>query len=79
MGGLIVIDLIDMRHKRHRNASTRPEGGPYDKARTHVLPPISQLGLLEMTRQRVDERIESSMYMGARTATGAAASSRPST
>ncbi len=64
MGGLIVIDLIDMRHKRHRNAvyQTLKDALKKDKARTHVLP-ISQLGLLEMTRQRVDESIESSMYV----------------
>jgi len=64
MGGLIVIDLIDMRQKRHRNAvyQTLREILKKDKARTHVLP-ISQLGLLEMTRQRVDESIESTMYM----------------
>lgn len=64
MGGLIVIDLIDMRHKRHRNAvyHTLKEVLKKDKARTHILP-ISQLGLLEMTRQRVDESIESTMYM----------------
>ncbi len=64
MGGLIVIDLIDMRHKRQRNAvyQALKEALKKDKARTHVLP-ISHLGLLEMTRQRVDESIESSMYM----------------
>lgn len=64
LGGLIVIDLIDMRHKRHRNAvyHTLREILKKDKARTHILP-ISQLGLLEMTRQRVDESIESTMYM----------------
>jgi len=64
MGGLIVIDLIDMRQKRHRNIvyQTLREILKKDKARTHVLP-ISQLGLLEMTRQRVDESIESTMYM----------------
>jgi ribonuclease G len=64
MGGLIVIDLIDMRHKRHRNAVYHAlrEALKKDKARTHILP-ISQLGLLEMTRQRVDESIESTMYM----------------
>ena len=64
LGGLIVIDLIDMRHKRHRNAvyHTLKEALKKDKARTHILP-ISQLGLLEMTRQRVDESIESTMYM----------------
>jgi len=64
LGGLIVIDLIDMRHKRHRNTvyHTLKEALKKDKARTHILP-ISQLGLLEMTRQRVDESIESTMYM----------------
>ena len=64
MGGLIVIDLIDMRHKRHRNIvyQALKDALKKDKARTHVLP-ISQLGLLEMTRQRVDESIESTMYM----------------
>lgn len=64
MGGLIVIDLIDMRHKRHRNAvyQTLKDALKKDRSRTHILP-ISQLGLLEMTRQRVDESIESSMYI----------------
>jgi ribonuclease G len=64
MGGLIVIDLIDMRHKRHRNVvyQVLKDALKKDKARTHVLP-ISQLGLVEMTRQRVDESIESALYI----------------
>jgi ribonuclease G len=64
IGGLIVIDLIDMRQKRHRNAvyQTLREDLKKDKARTHVLP-ISPLGLLEMTRQRVEESIASTMYL----------------
>lgn len=64
MGGLIVIDLIDMRSKKHRNIvyQAMKDILKKDKARTHVLP-ISQLGLLEMTRQRADESIESSTYM----------------
>ena len=64
LGGLIVIDLIDMRYKRHRNMvyQALKEALKKDKARTHVLP-ISPLGLLEMTRQRVDESIESAMYV----------------
>ena len=33
-----------------------------DKAKTHVLP-ISQLGLMEMTRQRVQESISRAVYM----------------
>ena len=64
IGGLIVIDLIDMRHKRHRNTVyyALKEALKKDKARTNVLP-ISSLGLLEMTRQRVDESLESTMYV----------------
>lgn len=63
IGGLVVIDLIDMRHKKHRNQvyQTLREALRRDKARTNVLP-ISSLGLIEMTRQRVDESIEASMY-----------------
>lgn len=64
IGGLVVIDLIDMRQKRHRNQiyQTLREVLKNDKARTNVLP-ISSLGLLEMTRQRVDESIQSAMYV----------------
>ncbi|MFZ5806780.1 MAG: Rne/Rng family ribonuclease [Verrucomicrobiota bacterium] len=64
IGGLIVIDFIDMKSRRDqqnvfdhfRNCLKR------DKAKTHVLP-ISQLGLLEMTRQRVQESISRAIYM----------------
>jgi ribonuclease G len=64
IGGLIVIDLIDMRHKKHRNLvyQTLKDALKKDKARTNVLP-ISSLGLLEMTRQRVDESLEATMYV----------------
>ncbi len=64
VGGLVVIDLIDMRHKKHRNAiyQALKEALRKDRARTNVLP-ISPLGLIEMTRQRVDESIEATMYM----------------
>ncbi len=63
MGGLIVIDLIDMRNKKHRNQvyNALKAALKQDKARTNVLP-ISALGLLEMTRQRSDESIASTMY-----------------
>lgn len=64
IGGLIVIDLIDMRHKKHRNMVYQAlrDALKLDKARTNVLP-ISSLGLLEMTRQRVDESLEATMYV----------------
>ena len=63
VGGLVVIDFIDMKHKRHQSAVHRAlkEALQTDKARTNVLQ-ISQLGLLEMTRQRVEESIRSSTY-----------------
>ncbi len=63
MGGLIVLDFIDMKHPRDRqNVYQRmKEGLRRDKAKTHVLP-ISQLGLMEMTRQRHSESVHSAVY-----------------
>jgi len=63
IGGLLVIDFIDMKTKRDQNLVYRTlrEALSRDKARTNVLP-ISQLGLLEMTRQRVEESIYTSTY-----------------
>lgn len=64
VGGLVVIDLIDMRLKKHQSAVYRRfrEALKRDRARTNVLP-ISKLGLLEMTRQRVVESVYSFMYV----------------
>ena len=63
IGGLVVIDFIDMKQRKHQNAvyRTLKEALRRDKARTNVLP-LSQLGLLEMTRQRQEESIRSSTY-----------------
>jgi ribonuclease G len=63
MGGLIVLDFIDMKHPRHRQTvyQKMKEGLRRDKAKTHVLP-ISQLGLMEMTRQRHSESVHASVY-----------------
>ncbi len=64
IGGLIVIDFIDMKSKRDQNAVQRKlkECLRRDKARTNVLS-ISQLGLLEMTRQREEESIRDTTYV----------------
>jgi ribonuclease G len=64
IGGLIVLDFIDMRNQRDQKAVLQlfKEHIKRDKARTHVLP-ISQLGLMEMTRQRVQESISRAVYM----------------
>lgn len=63
IGGLIVLDFIDMRHPRDRQAVYRKmlEGLKRDRAKTHILP-ISQLGLMEMTRQRHSESVRASVF-----------------
>jgi ribonuclease G len=63
IGGLVVVDLIDMKSRKHQNTVYRAMKTALkrDKARTNVLP-ISDLGILEMTRQRVEESILSSTY-----------------
>jgi len=63
MGGLIVLDFIDMKHPRHRQNvyQKMKDGLRRDKAKTHVLP-ISQLGLMEMTRQRHSESVNAAVY-----------------
>ncbi len=63
LGGLIVLDFIDMRHRRDQQSVYQrvKEGLRRDKAKTHILP-ISQLGLMEMTRQRHTESIRSTVY-----------------
>jgi ribonuclease G len=64
IGGLIVLDFIDMRNPRDQKQVFNffKDQIKRDKARTHVLP-ISQLGLMEMTRQRVQESISRAVYM----------------
>jgi ribonuclease G len=63
MGGLIVLDFIDMKHQRDRQTvyQRMKEGLRRDKAKTHILP-ISQLGLMEMTRQRHTESVRAAVY-----------------
>jgi len=64
IGGLVVIDLIDMKSRKHQNSVFRAmkEALRRDRARTNVLP-ISELGIMEMTRQRAEESVMSSMYV----------------
>jgi len=64
VGGLVVVDFIDMKQKKNQNNvyKTLKDGLRRDKARTNVLP-ISNLGLLEMTRQRQEESNRSATYM----------------
>jgi ribonuclease G len=64
IGGLVVIDLIDMKARKHQNAvyKAMKTALKRDRARTNILP-ISALGIMEMTRQRVEEGIHSSMFI----------------
>jgi len=71
IGGLIVVDFIDMKQKRDRNAvyqKMRQEMSR-DSAKSHVLP-ISQLGLLQMSRQRHKESHSSGIYTSCPYCTG---------
>src|SRR5439155_15339555 len=63
MGGLIVLDFIDMKSPRDRHSvyHRMKDGLRRDKAKTHILP-ISQLGLMEMTRQRHSESVHAAVY-----------------
>src|SRR5580698_8778825 len=63
IGGLIIGDFIDMKSRRDQQAvfMRMKDRLKRDKAKTHVLP-ISQLGLMEMTRQRAQESLSGSVY-----------------
>jgi ribonuclease G len=63
IGGLIVLDFIDMKSRRDQQAvyQKMKEGLKRDRARTHILP-LSQLGLMEMTRQRHTESVRAAVF-----------------
>jgi len=63
VGGLVVLDLIDMRQKKDQMTVYKAlkDLMNEDHAKTKVYP-ISPLGLLEMTRQRENESIESAIF-----------------
>ena len=63
IGGLIIIDFIDMKQRRHRNSilSRMKDAMADDKAKNHILP-ISPLGIMQMTRQRQQESVSSGLY-----------------
>ncbi len=62
IGGLVVLDLIDMKSRKHQREVCRAlkDALKRDRARTNVLE-ISELGLLEMSRQRQDQSILSQL------------------
>ena len=64
LGGLVVIDFIDMRDHRHNKEveQTLKEALKADKARVN-LGRISQFGMLEMSRQRIAKNIHDAIHL----------------
>jgi ribonuclease G len=64
LGGIIIIDFIDMEREEHREQVEKAlkRALAEDKARTNVLA-ISELGLVEMTRKRVRQDLRSLLSM----------------
>ena len=62
IGGLVVLDLIDMKSRKHQKQVEKALKAALkrDRARTNVLA-ISELGLLEMSRQRQEESLLSQL------------------
>ncbi len=59
LGGIIVIDFIDMEVQEHREAlfSSLEEGLRLDPARTQMVP-MSELGLIQLTRKRTRQSLD---------------------
>lgn len=59
LGGIIIIDFIDMKNAKHRQAVLENLKQQFDKddAKTHIHD-FSALGLIEMTRQRTTESLQ---------------------
>ncbi len=54
IGGIIIIDFIDMKKEHHREKvmAQMNEAMKKDKSQTHILP-LTELGLVQMTRKRI--------------------------
>lgn len=78
LGGLIINDLIDMRDPHHRRKIEQRmrDRLKRDRARTTILP-ISQFGILEMTRQRMRGSHESLHFADCPTCRGRGLLQRP--
>ena len=63
IGGLIIMDFIDMKQRKDRNAVYKRmrDEMQKDRAKNHILP-ISSLGIMQMTRQRQKESVSSGLY-----------------
>ncbi len=63
LGGLVMVDFIDMESVQDRRAveDAFRQAARRDRARTTILP-ISQLGVMEMTRQRIRQSVKKTLY-----------------
>ncbi|MBN1521786.1 MAG: Rne/Rng family ribonuclease [Candidatus Aureabacteria bacterium] len=63
LGGIIIIDYIDMKAQKHRREIFKKlkEELSKDKSKTTIYP-FTKLGLLQMTRQRVEESWEKTFF-----------------
>jgi ribonuclease G len=63
IGGLIIIDFIDMKNRKDRMLVYKrmKQEMDKDKAKNHILQ-ISQLSIMQMTRQRHKESVSSGLY-----------------
>lgn len=65
LGGIIIIDTVDMKSPKDRKAVylALRDAMAMDRAKHQILP-ISQLGVVQMSRQRQQESNTTSLYMG---------------
>jgi hypothetical protein len=63
MGGVIIMDFIDMRSQKHQRAVEKEltDALKRDRARTKMLR-MSKFGIVEMTRQRVRSSLKQALY-----------------
>ncbi|MFM9146630.1 MAG: Rne/Rng family ribonuclease [Verrucomicrobiota bacterium] len=80
LGGLIMIDTIDMKNPKDRKKvfDQLRESMENDRAKHQILP-ISQLGVLQMTRQRHTESNTTSMYTACPHCQGSGSVKKPRT
>jgi ribonuclease G len=71
LGGIIILDFIDMERAEHREQVSRAlkKALVDDKARTNVLE-ISELGIVEMTRKRARQDLQSMFFAACPTCKG---------
>ena len=71
LGGLVVIDLIDMRPMRHRRDIESRFNNHFKNDRSRVrTAPISPFGLMELTRQRMRPSLKKSLFTECENCTG---------